>query len=625
MLTTIVMGHWIPLTWMTFGADYLLWGMNPVGYHLTNLLLHTANAAVFYFVALRLLRLVTTGVEEVTLRLGAGAAALFFAVHPLRAESVAWVTERRDVLSGLFFLLTILAYLKASELEGAQRLRFLAGSVVCYVLALTSKSIVMTLPIVLILLDIYPLRRLGGRWQDWIAPQARRVWVEKIPYVLLASAGAGMALYSVSGHLTPLEWYPLPARFAMALYSLWFYVWKTVFPLGLSPMYELPARVNPLDLPFLLSAIGVGVITGGLFLMRRRWPAGLAVWIYYGAILAPVSGIPHVGYQLVHERYSYLSCLGWALLLGFGVCAGIRARAGGALGPTVSRLAAGAVAFWLIGLGALTWQQVQVWRDTETLWRYALEFDPNCSICHTNLGVFLDTQGFTALAIGHLERALALRPDRVVPHRGLGVALLHAGRPAEAIGHFQRVLEQDPDDVDILTNLGFALIQRGTPGLAIEHLQRALALKPDRVRTHGYLGVALLHAGRPAEAVPHFQEVLVRSPTDATTHDHLGVALIQQGKLEEGIEHLRQAIRLDANYVTAHTNLGMALTGAGNAAEAIQHFHRAIELKPEIPLPRYGLVQAYVAVGKTGLAQEEYEALKRLSPRLASQLSPLLR
>ncbi|MFQ5804550.1 MAG: hypothetical protein ACE5JQ_16800, partial [Candidatus Methylomirabilales bacterium] len=171
MFTTVLTGHWIPLTWVTFGLDYLLWGMNPVGYHLTNLLLHTANALVFYFLALRLLRLATRGPGEITLRLGAGASALFFALHPLRVESVAWATERRDVLSGLFFLLTILTYLKAGEAkEHGHRRRWLAGSVGLYALALLSKAIVMTLPFVLVILDVYPLRRLPGRWQEWIAP-----------------------------------------------------------------------------------------------------------------------------------------------------------------------------------------------------------------------------------------------------------------------------------------------------------------------------------------------------------------------------------------------------------------------------------------------------------------------
>ncbi len=560
MFTSVLMGHWIPLTWMTFGVDYLLWGMNPVGYHLTNLLLHTANAGVFYLLALRLLGLATKGLGATTLRLGAGASALFFAIHPLRAESVAWATERRDVLSGLFFLLTILTYLKATEAEGARRRRLLAGSVGFYALAVLSKSIVMTLPFVLILLDIYPLRRLGGP-REWGGSAVRKVWGEKVPYLLLALAGGGMALYAVwvNKYLTPLEPYPLPARMAMAFYSLWFYFWKTLLPLGLSPLHELPARVSPLAPPFLLSAIAVGILTGGLWLLRRRWPAGLAVWVSYGVILAPVSGIPfHSGHQLAHDRYSYLSCLGWALLVGAGVCAVLRARASGTVRPSFARLTAGTVAVWFVGLAFLTGQQIQVWRDSDTLWRYAVEFTPDCAVCHGNLGAFLVNQGHGALAIEHFERALALRPDRVKTHGNLGLALVNAGRPSEAVWHLQQVLERYPADVDALNNLS--------------------------------------------------------------------VALIRQGKPDEAIEHLRRAIWLNPAHVGTHTNLGAALANLGNSAEAAEHYRRAIELKPDAPEPRFGLAQVYLDLGKAGSAQEEYdEALKRLDPRMASQLPPLVK
>jgi Flp pilus assembly protein TadD len=593
MVTTTLMGHWIPLTWVTFGLDYLLWGMNPFGYHLTNLLLHSANALVFYFVARRLLRHSMTGLPATTLRLGAGAAALFFALHPLRAESVAWVTERRDVLSGVFFLLTTLVYLKACEAEGARKLSLLAGSVGCYALALASKSIVMTLPLILILLDFYPLRRLGGRWREWTAPVARRIWAEKIPYLVLAIAGGGAALSAVAPGLTSLEESSLSDRVVLALHSLWFYVWKSLFPLGLSPLYELPARVSLLDPPFLLSAILVGIITAALFLLRRRWPAGLATWVAYGVILAPVSGLAHNGYQIVADRYSYFSCLGWALLVGGGVCALVRASASGALRPSLGRLGAGALAVSFVGLGALTWLQVQVWRDTQTLWLSALELNPDCAICHHNLGVHLDRQGRPVLAIEHLQRALALSPDSVMTYWRLGVAYLHAGRPAEAIPHFREVLRRSPLDGDI-------------------------------IRSHGSLGLALLYTGRPAEAIPHFREVLTRIPDDVDIHNHLGVALVQQGNLGEGIDHLRQAVRLDPGHAVAHTNLGFALTTHGNPTEAIAYFRRAIELTPENPEPRVGLARAYLALGKTGAAREEYEVVKRLSPRLASQLAPLL-
>ncbi|MFQ5827698.1 MAG: tetratricopeptide repeat protein [Candidatus Methylomirabilia bacterium] len=558
MFTAVLMGVWAPLTWMTFGLDYLVWGMNPFGYHLTSLLLHAANAGVFYLVALRLLRLATTGVGATALRLGAAMAALFFSLHPLRAESVAWATERRDVLSGLFFLLAILTYLKVCAAEGSSRRRWLAGSVGCYVLALASKPIVMTLPFVLILMDIYPLRRLGRSWREWTAPASRRVWVEKLPYLVLGLVGAGVGLYGqvANSFLTPLDHLPVLSRLSLAVWSVWFYLWKTLLPFGLSPLYELPARVNPLEPGLVGSAVAVGVITGGLILMRRRWPAGLAVWVYYGMVLAPVSGIVHAGFQLTHDRYSYLSCLGWGLLVGAGVCAAVRASASGALRSSLARLAVGAMVVWFLGLATLTWQQVQVWRDTDTLWRYALEFNPECAICRSNLGVVLYNQGHPELAIEHLERALALRPDRVRSHHTLGLALASLGRLPEAIGHFRQLLEHHPRDVDVRNNLA--------------------------------------------------------------------VALIQQGEHREAIEQLRQAMALDPAHFQVHSNLGLAMSELGNPGAAIEHYLRAIELESETAIPHLGLARAYLALGQIAAAQEEYRVLKRLDPRLAAQLSPLM-
>lgn len=623
MFTAVMLGHYIPLTWVTFGLDYLLWGMNPFGYHLANLLLHSANAGVFYFVALRLLRLAVRGTGEVALRLGAAIAALFFALHPLRVESVAWVTERKDVLSGLFFLLTILTYLKACEVKAPRRWRWLAASVGCYALALASKSIVMTLPVLLILLDVYPLRRLGGDWREWIAPGARRVWVEKIPYLLLAIAGAGMALYAVWTTLTPIERYSLATRPAIALYSLWFYVWKTLFPLGLSPMYELPVRVSLLDPPFLLSAIAVGAITIGLFLLRRTWPAGLAAWVYYVVSLAPVIGIVHVGFQLANDRYSYLSCLGWALLLGWGVCAVGRAWQSGTLRPAFVRLATAGAAVWLIGLAALTWQQIPVWRNAVTLWEYALHFDPDCALCHHNLGARLLARGRAELAVEHLQRAYTLRPERVGTYYALGVALFDVGRQAEAIAHFQRFLERYPDHTDAQSRLGLALLHAGRPAEAIAHFQRLIERHPDP-ETKSRLGLALLQAGRPAEAIPYLRAALSRRPADADVQNHLGIALMLQGEGGAGITHLRRAIQLDPSHLEAYTNLGIALNSVGNPAEAITHFQRALKLNPKAPQPRRGLARAYLALGQIDRARAEYEVLKRLDGNVARLLSPML-
>src|SRR5712692_4308346 len=250
---TTHLGHYIPLTWMTLGLDYLLWGMNPVGYHLTSLLLHAANAVVFFFVVHRILTLALPAPSERghALALSAGFAALVFAIHPLRVESVAWVTERRDVLSGLFYLLAILLYLWACE-RGARGRGWYWLSVAVFICALLSKSMVVNLPIVLLILDVYPLRRLGGTL-GWWSERARRVYVEKIPFVLLAAAASAVALMAQLSHraMIPVTHLSAPGRLAVSAYGLSFYLWKTVVPLNLSPLYELPRTMNPWAMPFI--------------------------------------------------------------------------------------------------------------------------------------------------------------------------------------------------------------------------------------------------------------------------------------------------------------------------------------------------------------------------------------
>src|SRR5213594_1373042 len=318
---TTHLGHYIPLTWMTLGLDYLLWGMNPFGYHLTSLLLHTANAAVFFFVVRRILALALPSPSERghALAVSAGVAALVFAIHPLRVESVAWVTERRDVLSGLFYLSTILMYLQACE-RGARGRGGYWLSVAVFVCALLSKSMVVNLPVVLLILDVYPLRRLGGSIGWWSAP-ARRVYGEKIPFVLLAAAASAIAVMAQSSVHAAVSLAQLSAldRLAISAYGLGFYLWKMIVPLNLSPLYELRPPVNPGATPFILSYGVILAISAIVLALRRRVPGLLAAWVVYVVVLLPVLGIVQSGPQIAADRYTYLAGLGWAILAGAGL------------------------------------------------------------------------------------------------------------------------------------------------------------------------------------------------------------------------------------------------------------------------------------------------------------------
>src|SRR5881296_2264419 len=520
MFTTTLMGHYIPVTWLSFGLDYVLWGMQPAGYHFTNLVLHAANAVLVYWLARRLLAAARPDTSEMALRAGAAVAALFFAIHPLRAESVAWATERRDVLSALLFLTCVLTYLRAASAESAGRCR---------------------------------LRRLSPVPSTWRGPETRRALLEKLPFVAVAVAGAAVSYWAVAHHdyFTPGTKYPLPSRIAMAFYSMVFYVSKTVLPTDLSPLYELPVRVDPAAPEFVLSAVATMLLSVTLVALAARWPAGLAAYAWYAIMLAPVGGLVHAGFQLAHDRYSYLSCLGFAVLVGGGVAWLVGAHASGRLRPPLFRASCAALGVLLTTLAALTWLQVQVWRDSESLWTHAMLVTPECSICHDNYGA----------AIVNRER-------------------------------------KDPSD---------ALI-------AIGYFLRALALKPDREKPYGGLGLALLQLNRPRDAEAPLRRAVAKFPTETGPLNNLGMALTQQGRFDEAVPFLRRAVALNERNVVARANLGGALAGLGRYDEAITEFRRAAEEQPFAPEPRIGLVLAYRDTGDVVEMRKHLTILRQLHP-----------
>jgi tetratricopeptide (TPR) repeat protein len=502
---------------------------------------------VFCLVARRLLAAAMPAAGVPAVWMGAAAASLFFALHPLRAESVAWVTERRDVLSGLFVLLAALAYLVAHA-EGQSRTRhWLLVSVGAFALAGLAKAIVVTLPVVLLVLDVYPLRRIEARAGAWRTPEGRRLLVDKLPYLVLALFIGAMQVYAqvANRYLTTFDTLPLIDRVPVAFYSVWFYVVTTLVPVGLSPLYELPARVNPLEPRFLLASVGTLALTGAAVALRRRWPAGLAAWLAYVLMILPVSGLLHNGHQLAHDRYSYLSCLPWAVIFGAALAAGISAVRRGTVRPSVGGLAVGALALWLVGLSTLTWHQVAVWRDNDTLWRYALEADGECAICHSNLGVSLFNRRLMEPAIERFERSIALRPDRVRTQGNLGLALMASGRAAEAVPRFERVLARYPTDSETRVNLAVALLQGNRHGEAIAHLEQVLEREPRHALALTNLGSALLDRGDPAAAAHHLERAADIKPDMPQARVGLVKTYVALGRPDAAAEQLEILRALD--------------------------------------------------------------------------------
>jgi len=385
MFTAFHMGHYIPVTWITFGLDYLLWGMNPAGYHLTSVLFHAATALGVYFLSARLLARALPDTPDRDLMIGAAVAALLFAIHPLRAESVAWVTERRDVVSGLFYVLTVIAYLKAVDGTIQARARWYWTSVGLFACALLSKSIVVSLPVVLLALDVYPLRRLGGE-HGW---RRSPVWLEKMPYVLLSIAVTVVGFHALFtlGNTRSLAEMGVVYRTVLSIYGLAFYLWKSAMPFGLSPLYQLDFTVTW----FHFGAVAALLVLAAL--ARRRWPAFTVATVAYVVTLLPVLGVIQNGPQAAADRYTYLACLGWAILLG-----GLAAR------PWAGRDVTRAVlAIWVLAMLPLTWQQVGVWRSSVTLWSHAIALAPNSRTAHFNLGGAHEEAGRYAAAVAEYE------------------------------------------------------------------------------------------------------------------------------------------------------------------------------------------------------------------------------
>ena len=431
MFTTFHAGHYIPLTWLSLGLDYLLWGLHPGGYHLTSLLLHAATALAFYFVSLRLLRLaLPPATTPAALRWGAALAALLFAVHPLRVESVAWATERRDVLSGLFYVLALLCYLKALERAPAARPRprhrWYGLTLACFAAAVLSKSIAVTLPVTLLVLDIYPLRRLGGT-AGWRTP---RPWLEKLPFFALSAVATVVAFAALLplGNARSVADMGLGIRGFLAVYGLAFYLFKTLVPRDLSPLYPLSVTITWWHFAVVAGTALVAVS------MRRRWPAFTAVCLVYAITLAPVLGFFHNGPQAVADRYSYLACLGLALLVG---AAAARTWAG-ARAVRVVLCAA------VVALAVLTWQQASVWRNAVTLWSHAASLGSGGRAAHANLADVLDAAGRPGEAIPHYLEALRRSAKKAPWHVRLGRLYARAGDDSAAVRHFSEAFAEEP-------------------------------------------------------------------------------------------------------------------------------------------------------------------------------------
>jgi tetratricopeptide (TPR) repeat protein len=566
-----VSAHWHPLTWLSLMTDAqvlvpdrgsLNLARLATGMHLVNVALHAANAVLLFLV----LRAMTASTWPSAL------VAAVFAVHPLHVESVAWITERKDVLSGLFGLLALGAY--AWYAGGPSVVRYLLVAA-ALALGLMAKPILVTWPLVFLLLDYWPLgrfsqRRVGGagksssdgalreparktdeRFQgsdsvrnpavsQRFAPRTLQVLVvEKIPLLLLVAASAVVTFLAQRsrGTLISLEAVPISARIARAAVLYVVYLGKSLWPVNLAALYPqgpMESYWPALGAGVLLALLTAGALWGAW--CGQRW---LAVgWFWYLGILLPTIGLVQAGSQVMADRFLYLPQIGLCMALVWGTAhiAGSRCYR--------RWLFAAVSALVVAGFMACAWQQTSYWQNGETLWTHTL----------------------------------ACTSQNSIAHNGLGTALTHRGQVDEAIIHFRKALEIEPTYVEAHYNLGLALVGRGHVDEAMAHFRKALEIKPGLAEAHGNLGYALANRGQVDEAIAHYRKALEIKPDDVRAHNNLGIALAGRGAVDEAIAHFRKALEIEPDFMQAHINLGDALAGRGRLAEALAHYQKALGL-----------------------------------------------
>ncbi len=482
--TTPAIANWHPLTFVSHAIDYRLWGLNPAGHHLTSVALHSANAFLVALVVFSLF-----GFKEGRDRgvaLGASfLAGLFFAVHPLRVESVAWVSERKDVLCAFFFLLS--AYFYIRYLKGFKWAHYLA-SLALFALALMSKPMAITLPLVLLIIDYYPAKRFQNK---------AAVMVEKIPFFFLSGASAIATIWAqkAGGAIIPLERYPLYIRAFSAVRAYIFYLYKSILPVGLAPYYPRAVNIDPLSLGYLLPVAVFAAITVLVIIFKRR-KIFLSAWLYYLITLLPVIGIVQAGGQAAADRYTYLPGLSIALLAGAGG-ARLYQRAK-SLRPAVIALFLSAAVF----LSISTFNQIHVWKDEISFWSHEIKLFPaTVPIAYINRGMAYEDRGLFDKAIEDYTAGITLNTGFADSYVNRGSAYNGLGEYQKAIEDFNRALELKPDFMEAYYNRGLAELKTGDFKKAAEDLKEAIRINPGIPAAYDLLSMAYSGLGEEEKAL----------------------------------------------------------------------------------------------------------------------------
>jgi len=486
MFTAFHVGNWHPLTWLSHSTDYAVWGINPFGHHLANIILHGLNTSLVFFLILQLMLIAkktalthvpsspfqSAAVHSV---IAASITAVLFGVHPLHVESVAWVAERKDLLCAFFFLLTVCSYLRYVSLDNIKHQRvWFTACMLLAAAALMAKPMAVTLPLVLLLLDIYPLKRFsllkGGK-------KNQLVLLEKVPFFLLSCIAAILTFLAqhAGGAFKGLE-RPLHFKLVNALYAPFFYLAKMIWPGTLVPFYPFPKVISNFEIAcYIISAILAVSFTGGcIWLWKQGRPLFLIVWTYYLITLVPVVGIVQVGVQAAADRYTYLPSIGIFLLAGVGTS---QMAAGWVHRKAILMSGALIIMLIFVALTQLTLQQTAIWRNSEALWNHVIKsFPGRVHFAHFNLANDYMKRKEYDKAIAEYEKAIAILPAYSKAINNLGNAYLNTGDYDKALANYEKAIAIDPDSGEVHNNLGLVYYAKGNYGSAKEHIDRALAL-----------------------------------------------------------------------------------------------------------------------------------------------------
>ena len=605
--------NWHPLTWISHALDYAVWGLNPLGHHLTNNILHAMNTFLVVLLVVRLLaswqavKLTSSDISRFTL-IAAATTGLLFGLHPIHVESVAWVAERKDLLCALFYLLSIMMYLRyagntflsfplsgnPSEMTlntgkdpaqvGMTRpgLRFLDRyfllSLAFFILALLSKPMAVSLPAVLLLFDWYPFNRIQSLKTFW------SVFAEKIPFIAFSLISAVLTVFAqkAGGAMLLTEYVPLWARILVAAKALIVYIWKMVLPLNLVPFYKYPRRLDIGSLEYMMPVLLVAGITAICILIARKqrlWPAA---WGYYVLTLTPVLGIIQVGGQSMADRYTYLPSLGPFFLAGLFV-AGIynkvtalkKRRIGFKLVFTIPAVVI------IISLVYLTFMQIGVWDNAVGLWSYVIQKEPEkVPFAYYNRGVAFYRVGQMDRAIEDYSKAIALDPSYSKAYANRGFVFEKIAQPDKAIADYDRAIVLNPLDAQTYNNRGVFFERAGELDKAISNYDKVIELNSDEAQSYNNRGVVFERMGRYNRAIADYDKAIALNPSNADVYFNRGNAYDEIGRSDKAIADYDKAITLNPRDSQAYNNRGVIFEKMGEFDKAIADYDKALALNP---------------------------------------------